>query len=71
MNPQLKGRIFARLDKVFPGTEHIFTDKFFKELSIVTNALDNIQARRYVDNRCVTARTPLLESGTLGPKGHV
>ena len=42
MNPQLKGRVFARLDKVFPGTEHIFTNKFFKELSIVTNALDNI-----------------------------
>ncbi len=71
MNPQLKGRIYARLDKVFPGTEHIFTDKFFSDLTVVTNALDNIQARRYVDQRCVTARTPLLESGTLGPKGHI
>ena len=28
-------------------------------------------ARRYVDKRCVNAHTPLLESGTLGPKGHV
>ena len=53
------------------GTEHIFTDKFFTDLTVVTNALDNIQARRYVDQRCVAARTPLLESGTLGPKGHV
>ncbi len=35
------------------------------------NALDNVQARRYVDRRCVENKTPLLESGTLGPKGHV
>lgn len=28
-------------------------------------------ARKYVDSRCVTAKTALLESGTLGPKGHV
>ena len=38
---------------------------------MVTNALDNVAARRYIDGRCVVARTPLLESGTLGPKGHV
>jgi len=33
--------------------------------------LDNVHARRYVDQRCVSNRIPLLESGTLGPKGHV
>lgn len=71
MNPALKGNIIARLDKVFEGTAHIFTDSFFEGLTIVTNALDNIQARKYVDARCVTSKTPLLESGTLGPKGHV
>ena len=38
---------------------------------MVTNALDNVNARRYVDARCVKNRRPLLESGTLGPKGHV
>ena len=37
----------------------------------MVNALDNVQARRYMDMRCVSARVPLLESGTLGPKGHV
>jgi ubiquitin-activating enzyme E1 len=71
MNKYLKGHIVARLDKVHEGTSHIFTDKFFEDLKVVTNALDNVQARRYVDMRCVTAKTPLLESGTLGPKGHV
>jgi len=71
MNPELKGNVIARLDKVHEGTNHIFTNKFFEDLTLVANALDNVQARKYVDQRCVTAKTPLLESGTLGPKGHV
>lgn len=71
MNPLLKNHIVARLDKVHDGTEHIFTDQFFEGLDIVANALDNVAARRYVDRRCVDAKIPLLESGTLGPKGHV
>lgn len=71
MNPDLKGHLIARLDKVHEGTENIFTDSFFENLTIVTNALDNIQARRYIDLRCISAKTPLIESGTLGPKGHV
>lgn len=71
MNKQLKGNIIARLDKVHEGTNHIFTDQFFEGLTIVTNALDNVAARKYVDLRCITTKIPLLESGTLGPKGHV
>jgi len=71
MNKDLKGHIVSRLDKVHDGTNHIFTDSFFEGLTIVTNALDNLAARKYVDQRCVTAKTALLESGTLGPKGHV
>jgi molybdopterin/thiamine biosynthesis adenylyltransferase len=71
MNKFLKGHIISRLDKVHDASAHIFTDKFFENLTLVANALDNVKARRYVDMRCVTAKTPLLESGTLGPKGHV
>jgi len=71
MNSEMKNHIVARLDKVYEGTANIFSDKFFEDLTIVTNALDNVQARRYVDLRCVSAKTPLIESGTLGPKGHV
>lgn len=40
-------------------------------MDIITNALDNVQARLYIDGKCVSARTPLIDSGTLGPKGHV
>jgi len=71
MNPNLNGHIFAKLDKVCEETENIFTDSFFSSLDFVANALDNVNARRYVDSRCVANRKPLLESGTLGPKGHV
>lgn len=55
MNPDLKGNVIARLDKVHEGSAHIFTDNFFEELTIVTNALDNVKARLYIDARCVTA----------------
>ena len=71
MNPSLKNHIFAKVDKVCEETENIFTDEFFQNLTFVANALDNVNARRYVDSRCVSNRKPLLESGTLGPKGHV
>jgi molybdopterin/thiamine biosynthesis adenylyltransferase len=53
MNPLLKGHIVARLDKVHEATKDIFNNKFFRSLTIVANALDNVQARRYVDQRCV------------------
>jgi len=49
MNPDLKENIVARLDKVHGGTAHVFTDKFFEDLTIVTNALDNVMARKYID----------------------
>ena len=51
MNNDLKSNILARLDKVHDGTEHIFTDSFFEDLTAVTNALDNVAARRYIDGR--------------------
>lgn len=69
MNPSLK--VDAHLNKVGQESENLYTDGFFKTLDIVVNALDNVQARLYVDGRCVTNQRPLLESGTLSTKGHV
>jgi ubiquitin-activating enzyme E1 len=57
-------------ERVGPETEHIYNDKFFADIDVVTNALDNVDARRYMDRRCVYYRKPLLESGTLGTKGN-
>ncbi len=39
--------------------------------TVICNALDNIAARLYMDGRCIENKRPLLQSGTLGPKGHV
>eukprot|EP01065_Artemidia_motanka_P019875 TRINITY_DN2376_c0_g1_i1.p1 TRINITY_DN2376_c0_g1~~TRINITY_DN2376_c0_g1_i1.p1 ORF type:complete len:1075 (+),score=488.18 TRINITY_DN2376_c0_g1_i1:71-3226(+) len=69
MNPQLNIRHLN--EKVGSDTEHIFDDAFWEKLDGVTNALDNVMARLYVDSRCIQFRKPLLESGTLGSKGNV
>ena len=71
MNPDLKGHISARLDKLHKDTDHIYTEAFLKEQTVVANALDNVAARLFIDQKCVDARVPLLDSGTLGAKGHV
>lgn len=70
MNPELKGHIVTLKDRVGQDTEHIFNEEFWSKLDGVTNALDNVDARTYVDRRCVFFRKPLLESGTLGTKGN-
>ncbi|KAI9036382.1 E1 ubiquitin-activating protein ubaA [Aspergillus affinis] len=70
MNPELEGKIVTLRDRVGPDTEHIFNEDFWEKLDGVTNALDNVDARTYVDRRCVFFRKPLLESGTLGTKGN-
>ena len=70
MNPDLKGKIDALKDRVGQETEHIFNEDFWHGLDGVTNALDNVDARTYVDRRCVFFRKPLLDSGTLGTKGN-
>lgn len=63
--------ITAHQNRVGPETEKTYNDDFFESLDGVTNALDNVDARMYMDRRCVYYRKPLLESGTLGTKGNV
>ncbi|KAF9490522.1 ubiquitin activating enzyme [Pleurotus eryngii] len=70
MNPDLDGKILARQDPVGNETEDIYSTEFFSSIDGVTNALDNIKARLYMDQRCVFYEKPLLESGTLGTKGN-
>jgi len=66
MNPAIK--IQCHETKVCPETEDVFDDAFWTPLTGACNALDNMQARYYVDSRCVFYEKPLLESGTLGTK---
>ncbi|PWN37268.1 ubiquitin-activating enzyme E1 [Meira miltonrushii] len=70
MNPDLKNKIKSYQNRVGPETEDIYGDEFFAALTGVTNALDNVVARQYMDRRCVYYQKPLLESGTLGTKAN-
>ena len=56
--------------RVGTDTETVFNDAFWEQLDFVVNAVDNIKARLYVDQRCVWYGKPLLESGTLGTKAN-
>ncbi|XP_076839659.1 ubiquitin-like modifier-activating enzyme 1 isoform X2 [Brachyhypopomus gauderio] len=69
MNPSI--HITGHQNRVGPDTEKVYDDDFFEKLDGVANALDNVDARMYMDRRCVYYRKPLLESGTLGTKGNV
>lgn len=56
---------------VGPKSENTFNDTFWQRLDGVCNALDNIEARLYVDGQCVKYEKSLLESGTTGTSGNV
>ena len=63
-------KIHAMTNKVSPETEDLFDDAFWKECDVVITALDNVDARRFVDEKCVQYQKILLDSGTLGTKGN-
>ncbi|CAF1097144.1 unnamed protein product [Adineta ricciae] len=68
MNRELQ--IQSHTQKVGVGSNDLCSDAFISSQTIIVNALDNVEARRYMDSRCVTNKRPLIESGTMGPKGH-
>ena len=48
-----------------------FNNKFFTQFDIILNALDNIDARYYINSICMKLNIPLIDSGTTGFKGSV
>uniref|UniRef100_A0A7S2B3Z9 Ubiquitin-activating enzyme E1 C-terminal domain-containing protein n=1 Tax=Octactis speculum TaxID=3111310 RepID=A0A7S2B3Z9_9STRA len=68
INPAMN--ITAYESRVGSDTQELFNDRFFESLDGVCNALDNVEARLYMDGRCLFYQKPLLESGTLGTKGN-
>ena len=69
MNPAFNSKDLQSL--VAPVNEHIFNEAFWKNQTYIINAVDNIQARKYIDNQCTTYGKCLIDSGTLGTKAHV
>lgn len=48
-----------------------YNTSFFKQFTMVLNALDNRAARSHVNRMCLAADVPLIESGTAGYLGQV
>jgi len=53
INPDLQ--VDAHLNKVCPATEGIYNDSFYSSQNVVVTALDNVEARRYVDRFAKTS----------------
>ncbi|KAI5163452.1 ubiquitin-activating enzyme E1 [Nematocida ausubeli] len=71
LNPTIHNRIIqSYTSKVGKETECIFNDEFFGKTNLILNALDNVEARLYIDNRSVYHKVAVIDSGTLGSKGH-
>ncbi|XP_057369356.1 SUMO-activating enzyme subunit 2-like [Daphnia carinata] len=65
-NPNVN--IVAKHDSVMNSE---YSVSFFKQFTIVMNALDNRAARSHVNRMCLAANVPLIESGTAGYLGQV
>jgi ubiquitin-activating enzyme E1 len=57
--------------KVCPETENTFNSEFYSKIGSILNALDNQDARIYVDQQAIKYSLPLIDSGTTGGKGNV
>ncbi|XP_068450292.1 ubiquitin-like modifier-activating enzyme 1 [Clinocottus analis] len=68
MNPKMN--VTAHQNRLDPDSEGVYDYDFFMGLDGVAAALDNMEARVYLDGRCVQHQKPMLEGGTLGCQGH-
>ena len=65
-------RVEAHTSRVGEEEDGPFDDDFWSSgCNVVLNALDNVEARLFVDSQCVTHGLGLIDAGTLGPKGNV
>ena len=49
---------------------NIFDDEFMEKQNVIISAVDNIAARKYIDNLCTFYNKILLDSGTEGTKAN-
>ena len=69
-NPSLTMQ--AHTSKVGGDDHGPFDSRFWsKGFDVILNALDNVEARLYMDRQCVANEKALVDAGTLGSKGNV
>ena len=64
MNPNFNCKVFNA--KIGPENEHIFNDNFWEKQNIVFNAVDNKEARQYIDQKVTEFSLNSFDVGTLG-----
>jgi len=60
-----------RQSRIEPDSENIYNEKFWLEQTYIINAVDNIEARKYIDSKCTFYEKPLIDSGTLGTLANI
>jgi ubiquitin-activating enzyme E1 len=69
-NPNVRAEVHT--SRVGQNEHDSFGDEFWSErVDVVLNALDNMEARLYMDSQCVAHQKSLIDAGTLGSKGSV
>lgn len=69
MNPDTTVHVLKQ--KICSETSNIFDDNFHSKIDIYLNALDNVDARIYMDSQAIKYSKPLIDSGTMGSRGNV
>ena len=68
LNPDVN--IVSQQNKIGSETINIYNKNFFDQFTCVLTALDNVEARKFVDELCLQHGKPMIDSGTLGTKGN-
>jgi ubiquitin-activating enzyme E1 len=55
--------------KIGEESEEYFDDLFWEKQDIIFSAVDNKNARKYIDSKCLFYNLPFLDCGTLGTSG--
>lgn len=69
MNPDININVYEH--KICEETENIFNKEFHDKIDVYMGALDNVDARMYMDKMAITYSKPMIDSGTMGSKGNV
>ena len=68
INPSIN--IHPLIMKVDEESEDFFSEQFWQSADLIITALDNVEARKFIDAQCVKYKCWLIDSGTLGTKAN-